>query len=300
MKYSIGVDIGATKISFVLLKEFFIIARKKIQTPPKKNIIIKTIEENINNLIVNIPKSEILGIGLGVAGPLNKKGDIILNPPNLKTLSNLKLAKIIEKDLGIKTKMENDARCFALAEALMGAGKGKESILGITLGSGIGGGLVMTNGKTKNSKLKIYRGAFGGACEVGHMIINFNEKSKCSCGNFGCFEKYASEKFIKTKSRIPSIKLEEKAKAGDGRAKKIYEEFGRNLGIGLANLVNILDPKIIVIGGGFAKTGKLIMEPAKKEMKKNILSTESKKSVKIEMAKLGDFAGAIGAALLFL
>jgi len=298
MKYSIGIDIGATKISFVLLKEFFIIARKKIKTPKKKSEIIKIIEENIKNLISNISKSEILGIGLGIAGPLNKKGDIILNSPNLNALSNLKLSKIIEKDLGIKTKMENDARCFTLAEAMMGAGKGKEIVLGITLGTGIGGGLIMAKVKTKNPKFKIYKGAFGGAGEIGHMVLDLRGP-ECSCGSNGCFEKYASEKFIKMKSKIFSVELEEKAKKGDKRAKKIYEEFGRNLGIGLANLVNILDPEVIVVGGGFAKAGDLILGPARKEMRKRVLSTQSRKNVKIEITKLGEFAGALGAALLF-
>ncbi|MCX6764188.1 MAG: ROK family protein [Candidatus Nealsonbacteria bacterium] len=294
MEYLIGADIGATKTSFVLLKDSFIVSSRKIKTPSNKNEIIKAIEENIKDLISNISKSEISGIGLGIAGPLNKKGDIILNPPNLKMLSNLKLAKIIEKNLGIKTKMENDARCFTLAEAMMGAGKGCGIVLGITLGSGIGGGLVF---KVANGKLEIYKGAFGGAAEIGHMVLDF-KGPKCSCGSNGCFEKYASEKFIKMKSNVSSIELEERAKKGDKGAKKIYEEFGRNLGKGLANLVNILDPEIIVIGGGFAKSGFLILEPAKKEMKKRILSIESRKNVKIKITKLGDFAGALGAALL--
>jgi glucokinase len=194
--------------------------------------------------------------------------------------------------------MENDARCFTLAEAMMWAGKGYGIVLGITLGSGIGGGLVMAKIKTKNPKFKIYKGAFGGAGEIGHMVLDF-KGPKCSCGSNGCFEKYASEKFIKTKSKLSSIELEERAKNGIGYAKKIYEEFGRNLGVGLANLVNVLDPEIIVIGGGFAKSAFLILEPARKEMKKRILSTESRKNVKIEITKLGDFAGALGSALLF-
>ena len=298
MKYSIGVDIGATKISFVLLKEFFIIARRKIKTPSRKKEIIKAVEENIKGLISNISKSEISGIGLGVAGPFNKKSDTILNSPNLKMLSNLKLAKIIEKDMGIRAKTENDARCFALAEAMMGAGKGKEIVLGLTIGSGIGGGLIFSKTRSKNHKFKIYKGAFGGACEIGHMVFDL-KGPECSCKSNGCFENYASEKFIRRKSKISSIGLEEKAKQGDKKAKKIYEEFGRNLGAGLASLVNILDPELIVIGGGFAKSGALILEPAKKEMKNRILSTNSRKSVKIEITKLGEFAGAIGAALLF-
>ena len=185
--------------------------------------------------------------------------------------------------------MENDANCFALAEAIIGAGKNSETVIGITLGSGIGGGIVI--------KKKIYRGAFGSAGEIGHMVIK-SGGFKCSCGSSGCFEKYASEKFFKRKSKLLPLELEKKAKKGDKKAKRIYLEFSQNLGIGLTNIINILDPDIIVIGGSIAKAGSLILNPAKKEVKKRVLSPQSKKSVKIRVAKLGEFSGAIGAALL--
>ncbi len=289
MKYSIGVDIGKTKISFVLLKNWRVISRQKVFTPKNKKGIIKTVEENIKKLINDIPKRDILGIGIGAPGPLNKKGDLVLNPPNLKSLKNCPLAKIIEKDLKIKTRMENDVNCFTLAEAILGAGKNQETVVGITLGSGIGGGIVI--------KKKIFRGAFGSAGEIGHMVIK-SDGFKCSCGNQGCFEEYASEKFLKRKSKLLPLELERKAKKGDKKAKRIYQELGRNLGIGLTNIINILDPDIIVIGGSIAKAGSLILNPAKKEVEKRVLSPQSKKSVKIKVAKLGEFSGAIGVALL--
>jgi len=289
MKYSLGVDIGRTKINFVLLKNWRVIKRQKVFTPKSKKRIIKTIEGNIKKLIINIPKRDILGIGLGVPGPLNKKGDLVLNPPNLKSLRNCPLAKIIEKDLKLKTRMENDVNCFTLAEAILGAGKNQEIVVGVTLGSGIGGGIVI--------RKKIFRGAFGSAGEVGHMTIK-SDGFKCSCGNQGCFEEYASEKFFKRKSKLLPLEIEKKAKQGDKKAQKIYREFGQNLGLGLTNIVNILDPDIIVIGGSIAKAGSLILSPAKKEVKKRVLSPQSKKFVKIRVAKLGEFSGAIGAALL--
>jgi glucokinase len=289
MGYSIGVDVGKTKISFVLLKNWRVVSRQKIFTPKNKKGIIKTIERNIKKLIIDIPKRDILGIGIGIPGPLNKKGDLSLSPPNLKSLRNCPLAKIIEKDLRIKTRMENDANCFTLAEAILGAGKNKETVIGITLGSGIGGGIVI--------KKKIFRGAFGSAGEMGHMIIK-TDGFKCSCGNQGCFEEYASESFFKRKSKIFPKEIEIKAKKGDKKSKKIYQEFGQNLGIGLVNIVNILDPDIVVIGGSIAKADFLFLNQAKKEVKSRVLSPQSKKSVKIKVAKLGEFSGAIGAALL--
>lgn len=271
---TVGVDIGATKINFVLLKNEKVFKKRKVLTPKTKEKIIKLLKEEIRRLISEVKPVEISGIGIGVPGPLDKKGDLILNPPNLKCLKNCPLAKIIEKDLKTKTKMENDVNCFALAEALRGAGKGAKIVFGLTLGSGVGGGIVIDG--------KIYRGAFGGAGEIGHMTINFNGP-KCSCGNYGCLEVYCSEKFLKRKGRS---------------SPKIYQELGNYLGIGLANLVNLFDPEVIIIGGGIGKAADLFLPTAKKIMKKQIISPISKKYVKIKKAKLGDFAGAIGAGLL--
>ena len=294
MKYSIGVDLGATKINFILVKNKKVVRQEKVFTPKNRKGVIRALENNIKKIIGNISKSEILGIGIGVAGPLNRRGDLILNPPNLRVLRNCPLAKIIEKDLGIKTVMENDVHCFALAEALLGAGKNAGSVLGITLGSGIGGGLVF---KIANGRLKIYKGAFGTAGEVGHMVIKFDGFS-CSCGSRGCFEEYASEKFLKRKSKLSPLELEKRAQKGDKKSKMIYQEFGRNLGIGLANLINVFDPEIVVVGGSISKAGSLILEPAEKEIQKRVLSPHSKKFVKIRLSKLGSSAGAVGAALL--
>lgn len=290
MEYAIGVDIGNTKISFVLSKGGRLVSSQIILTPKNKKEVVKIIKENIHKFNKEIGKQKIEGIGIGIAGPLNKERTLILNPPNLKILANFPLAKIIEKELSIKTRMENDVKCFTLAEATMGAGKGYDSVLGLTLGSGIGGGFVF---KDVNGKIQIYKGIFGGAGEIGHMTIKMDGE-KCSCGNLGCFENYASEKFFD----MPPLEMEKRARKGEQYAKAIYQEFGRNLGVGLANLINILDPEIVIIGGGIAKAWPLFLNAAKSEIKKRVLSIESKKSVKIKISKLGDLAGAIGAALL--
>lgn len=290
MEYAIGVDIGNTKISFVLSEGGRLVSSQIILTPKNKKEVVKIIKENIHKFKKEIGKQKIEGVGIGIAGPLNKERTLILNPPNLRILANFPLAKIVEKESGIKTIMENDVKCFTLAEAIMGAGKGYDSVLGLTLGSGIGGGFVF---KDTGGKIRIYKGIFGGAGEVGHMTIKMDGE-KCSCGNLGCFENYASEKFFD----IPPLEMEKRAKKGEQYAKTVYQEFGRNLGVGLANLINILDPEIVVIGGGIAKAWPLFLNAAKSEIKKRVLSIESKKSVKIKISKLGDLAGAIGAALL--
>ena len=298
MNYRIGIDIGATKINFVLLRKQRILKKKKILTPGTKEEIIEAIEENIRCLTWNIKQKEVEGIGIGIPGPLNEKGDLVLNPPNLKCLSNCPLAKIIEKDLKTRTLMDNDVNCFTLGEAVMGAGKEAKFIVGITLGSGVGGGIVAKLGLVDETRSRkhIYRGAFGSAAEVGHMTIKF-DGLKCSCGGYGCFEEYCSERFFKRKGILP-LKLEEKAEKSNKFALNLYNEYGRYLGIGLANIINLLDPEMIVIGGGISVAYPFFIKSAKAEIKKRVISPLSKQYVKIKRAKLGDLAGSVGAALL--
>ena len=284
LMYSIGIDIGATNTKFVLSNKLKVVKKEKISTPKNKEKLIKVLEQNIENLISNIPQSKIKCIGIGVPGPLNKKRDFILNPPNLKYLSNCPLAEIIEKDLNIKTVMENDVNCFVLAEITLGSAKGAEIVAGITLGTGVGGGIIWKN--------KFVKGTFGSAGEFGFMTIKFDEKK-----HIGFLEDYCSEKFFKRK-KVFSKELEEKAKKGDKRALKIFNEYGKYLGIGISNIINILDPGVIVIGGGISKANKFFMKSVKKEIQKRVLSPLSKKFVKIKISKFKDFSGAIGAALL--
>ena len=259
---TIGIDIGATKINFVLLRNQRVLKTKKISTPKHKKDLIKLLKENILKFS-RASTREIKGVGIGMAGPLNKKRDLILKPPNLKCLRNTRLAEIIQRKVKIKTVMENDGNCFTLGEALTGAGKAASIVFGVTLGTGVGGGIVVNK--------KIYRGAFGSAGEVGHITINF-KGPRCDCGNYGCLEAYCS--------------------------KRINNEYGKKLGIGLANVINLLDPEVIVLGGGIANNYNLFIRETKKEIKKRVISPISKKNVKIKKAQLGDLSGAIGAALL--
>ena len=282
----VGVDIGTTTISFVLLKNNRVLSKRKIQTPKSKKEFFKALKENIRSLSKSF---KLTGIGIGVPGPLNQKGDLVLNPPNLTYLKYCSLAKIIKKEFKVKTKMENDGNCFALAEAILGAGKSAKKVYGITLGSGIGNGIVIDG--------KIYRGAFGSAGEAGHMTIKF-DGLKCSCGNLGCWEEYASKKFIERKTRLEPKDLFELAKQGDKKAQRIFQEFGKNLGIGLANVINILDPEVVVIGGGLAKAKVFFFKSINQEIRRRVLSPLSRKYVKVKKAELGEYAGAIGASLL--
>lgn len=294
MKCYLGVDIGATKISFALLKGKKIIDTRKILTPKKGRKIVERTEETIKEITNGIAGSQILGVGVGVAGPVDREKQLVLNPPNLKALWNFPLKQALEKRLSLKVKIENDANCFVLGEAIFGAGKKYRKVIGLTLGSGVGGGIVL---KDSLSEAKIFRGAFGSAGEFGHMTINF-DGPRCSCGSKGCFEEYASSKFFKRKTKHSPKEIENQARKGNKKAILLYREFGRYLGIGIANLVNILDPDIVIIGGSISKAAPLFLEQAKKEAQKRTLSLYSKKFVRIETARLGDFSPAIGAAFL--
>ena len=284
-KNYVGIDIGGTKIIFVLLKNKKVIKTLKLKTPKNKKELIKVLIENIKDLKGS---SKIEGVGIGVAGVLDKKRETILKSPNLRYFKNFSLAKILEKNLNLRVKMENDVNCFTLAESVIGAGKGKNIIFGLTLGSGVGGGLVINS--------KIYQGAFGAAGEIGHSIIKFDGK-KCKCGNFGCFEEYGSKRFFQRK-KVTSKELEKAVDQDKKNSREIFKEYGKYLGIGIANIVNILDPEIIIIGGGLVHAHKYFLKTVKKEAKKRILSPLSKKNLQIKISKLGAAAGAVGAALL--
>ena len=282
MKQKIGIDIGATKISFVLSRGRKIIKKRKIATPENKSGLIKEIQNNLSNF----PKAN--EIGLAVAGALDIKKGVVLESPNLRYLNNFPLIKILKKELKAEIAMENDANCFALAEAVLGAGKNKNIVLGITLGSGLGGGLVINK--------KIYHGAFGTAAEPGHQTINFSGP-KCNCGNIGCWEEYCSAKFFKRKG-FSVLKLAKLAKQKNKNALAIFQEYGRYLGIGLANVIDLIEPEIIVLGGGISQTGPYFLTETKKEIKKRVFSPLAKKHTQIVISKLGEFSGALGASLL--
>lgn len=291
-KFVVGIDIGATKINTILMDRKARIIRKiKIPTPKKKKNIIKKVVECASYVMTSFNKREILGIGIGVPSPLNQKKDSLLRPPNLPALKNTRLPKIIQQMLNLKTVMENDAACAALAESRFGACRGIKNFVCLTLGTGIGGGIII-NGN-------FYSGR-GNAPEPGHLTIN-EAGHRCTCGSMGCLGEYASARGIKRiakkfgLSQKEPVKIEQLAKTGNKKAIAVYKEFGRLLGIGLSDVVKMLDPDVIILGGGISKAAPLFLQTAKKEMCKRTLF----KPCEVRASRLRD-AGAIGAACLLL
>lgn len=287
----IGVDLGATKIAAGLVtKDGRVSNQMKIKTQASQGP--KKIIDNLVNLIRQYKSFK---VGLAVAGQIDiKKGKIIF-APNMSCLNNFSLVSTLQEKLGkrFKIKIDNDANCFALAENKFGAGKGVKNIVCLTLGTGIGGGVIIDN--------RLYHGQ-GFGSELGHMIIESNGRL-CPCGKRGHLEAYASGGAIERRykkiadKKLSATEIEKKAKQGDKIAKQIYKEASQYLARGLASLVNILDPEIIIIGGGVGVRSQLIYKYFKPEIEKNIFFKDRR--VKIQKSKLGEKAGIIGAAMLF-
>lgn len=270
-KYTIGIDIGGSKIIGALVKGGRVFYKIKIETPKNKKTFLIKLQTVIEQLIKKAGgRQNIKGIGCGIGGVLDLKKGIILNAPNLRFLNNFNIKNWLEQKFSCKVKIDNDARCFTRGEHLFGAGKNYKNIIGMTLGTGIGGGIIMNN--------KMFYGANDSAGEIGHMVIN--PKSQ--------------------KLNLKTYDLEEltvKQIRKNKFSKKAVKEFEKNLGIGIANIINILDPEAIIIGGG--ATVERFLSKVKKEKAKFIISPKSRKNVKILIGKLGESAGAIGAAALF-
>lgn len=280
INYTIGVDIGGTKMSAVLFDGEKVLADYILATP-KDNlehfmIMLKALIEPLQDK-AKANKIMIKGIGLGIAAMLDFEEKKIVEAPNLPVLNGLNLPANLAAKLGLdQIKIDNDAHCFLRAEMKFGAGKKYTNVFGLTIGTGIGGAWWRGN--------EIYQGAHGGATEVGWLMVDFIQGIRLE------------EAYHKLAQNNPAAMAEE-AYRGDVLAEKSYQEFGHYLGVTLANVVNIIDPELIIVGGGVVESSDLFLSRTKKIMRQYIKSPESK-VVKIVKGKLGASAGAIGAALL--
>ena len=283
MKYIIGVDLGGTNIKTGLVSSYGKII-KKYEAKTQANKGTKKVISNIIKTIDEVKSEKVFGIGIGSPGPFDYKNGIITKPGNLP-FRNVPLKKIIQTKFKIKTFLDNDANCFALAEAIFGQGKKYENVVGITLGTGIGGGIVLNK--------EIYHGR-SNAAELGHITIKY-DGPKNSCGNNGCIEAHASARGITgiygSKDPYSIYKL---ALQGDKKAMKAYERMGYYLGVGLANIIYALDPDIIIIGGKISNAWRFF----NKSMDKTIKERYFVRPCPVVKSKLNE-AGILGAAALF-
>jgi glucokinase len=283
----IGMDIGGSKIRGVLVeKSGKMLSNREVATPKSAREIDESIMHMIENLATSasVSKIDIKGIGIGTAGSIDKTKGIVVTAPNIKALSRHPLVKNIEKGSGLKVVLENDATIALIGGWWQGHGSKFRNWIMLTLGTGIGGGVIIDN--------KIYTGQSGNAMEVGHMIIDYNGR-KCRCGNSGCLEQYASASALvrNTEELLASDKkressLRERMKDEELSAQMIYEEalekdevalevlkdLATYLGIGVANLVNLFNPEAIIFGGGVSEAHKIILPIVKKVVKERALA----------------------------
>jgi glucokinase len=309
--YVVGVDLGGTSIKVgVVTKDGKLVDKGFVDTLAHKGpkTVVSQIIKGIN-LVIGDYKKEIAGIGIGAPGVVSMEKGTVENPPNLPGWKNVALAKLVQDEFKIKTLVENDANAAAVGELIFGAGKNLDDFIMVTLGTGVGGGIIINR--------KLYRGQKGAAGEIGHMTIDYNGP-KCNCGSYGCLETYIGNNHLvsavsKKLENNPDSKIYElldnnlnnltpkvisdAAQMNDQFAKSVIIEAGKHMGYGMASLVNIFDISNIIIGGGVAGFGKLLFDSIKDTIKERALKPISSR-VKIYPAKLKNEAGIKGASSL--
>ncbi|NOZ61585.1 MAG: ROK family protein [Calditrichaeota bacterium] len=286
----IGIDLGGTKIKFGVVTEDGDILGREISLPTESSRpsqeIVNTIDEGIKLAIqsADISKKEIAGIGIGSPGPLDVRKGIILKAPNLPTMNDFPLKKAVEEATGLPVKLNNDGNCFVLGEAFFGVGKGKDIVCGVTLGTGLGFGIVFNK--------KIYMGATGTAAEIW-----------CSPYGDKIFEEYGSARTIsrlykkRTGDRLTAIEIYRLAQQNNRAAIDTFHEFGSNLGEILSILTNVLDPDVLVIGGSVSNSWEFFQISVTQNILQHI-NEEPRRHLQIVRTSLGDSAGLLGAAAL--
>ncbi len=307
MKYCFGVDIGGTSVKLglfqidgQLIDKWEIPTRKENEgekiLPDITTSLMKKLEER------RVEKEHVIGIGVGVPAPVTRAG-IVRATANLGW-GYKEVKRELEELTGLEVQVGNDANVAALGEMWKGGGLGYKNLVMVTLGTGVGGGVIL-NGN-------ILTGVNGAGGEIGHICVNYNEEDKCGCGKTGCLEQYASatgivrlaKKKLANETRktmlnaefISAKKIWDAVKEQDEVAMEIAEEFGAYLGHAIANFTVVLDPDVVVIGGGVSRAGMILIDYIQKYYDEKAFF--SNKNLKFVLAELGNDAGIYGAAKL--
>lgn len=316
--YYIGIDLGGTNIAVGIVNENAEIILKG-STPTGRERAFSEIMADMGALCekliadANIKKEEVGAIGIGVPGSFDKETVSVLYCSNIPSFSNVSVGDELKKSFpDAKIYIENDANAAAFGESVAGAAKGGKDVVAITLGTGVGGGIIIGG--------KIYSGVNNASGELGHTVISI-DGAPCNCGRKGCFEAYASVTALirETKEILPEYpesimhemiekdgKISGKTafsamKQGDIAGKKVVDQYIKYIGVGVVNIINTFQPEKIVIGGGISKEGETILAPLREFVEKEEYTRNSKgvKRCEIVAAELGNDAGIIGAAMLF-
>lgn len=313
MRIAIGVDAGGTKVQGLLVDadrpDDPILDRRVVETPAlDAEAATRTIVAVARDLMAE--RDDVQALGIGAAGMVGLDG-VMRFAPNV-AWREFPLQERVERGVGVPAYVDNDANVAAWGELRFGAGRGSNDLLLVTVGTGIGGGIV--------SRGKLLRGAHGFAAEIGHIIVEPNGP-RCGCGNLGCWEQVASGRAIDRlgreaaalhptgrlvelaggdPSRVGGRSVTAAAREGDPVALHVLSEVGRRLGEGLAGLVNVLDPDLVVVGGGAVASGDLLLDPARAAYAAAVEGFDHRPVVPIVAAQLANDAGAVGAADLAL
>ncbi|WP_373213748.1 ROK family glucokinase [Blautia obeum] len=308
--YCFGIDVGGTSVKCGLFHtDGTLVEKWEIPTRTENNgqNILPDVAETINAKLAekNIDKADVEGVGIGIPGPINSRGEAAC-AVNLYW-GFTPVAQILGDLTGLKAQAGNDANVAALGEAWKGAAAGAQNIIMITLGTGVGGGIII-NGK-------ILAGSHGAGGEIGHALVVRGEEEKCNCGNHGCLEQYASatgivrvagrvlaasedDSTLRELQNITAKDVLDAFKAGDAVAVRIMEYVGDLLGGAIAGFTTVVDPEAIVIGGGVSKAGQPLIDCIEKYYQRYAFS--SCKETPIVLAILGNDAGIYGAAKMVL
>lgn len=319
MAYYIGVDVGGTNIACGIVNDDCqIIARSKVKTgyrdkegPPEYSVVLGNVKEAVSKACseAGILVSDAKCIGIGCPGICNNETGLVEYCSNLG-FENVPLRDDVEKAFNLPTYLENDANAAAFGEFVAGGAKGSKNAVIITLGTGVGSGIIIDE--------KIYRGSYCAGGEIGHTVIVM-DGLPCSCGRKGCFEAYSSAtglvrmttqaselnpdsiltKIIRDEGRVSGRTAFQAMRQGDEVGKAVTEQYIKYLACGISNVINTFQPDILCIGGGVCNEGDPLMVPLREAVNRQIYSKNSAKNTRIEACQLANDAGIIGAAMLW-
>lgn len=316
--FAIGIDLGATTVKAgVVDRRGTILAQTSADAKGAEGpeIVLRQMAGVIGHLFRTHPIEKCLGIGIGSPGVVTSGDGLVRHPPNFADWGDVDVAAAIRKSYPLRVEIANDANAAAMAEARYGSGRDHKDFLFVIWGTGVGGGIIVDR--------HIYAGPYGGAGEIGHVTIDYRGPA-CGCGSRGCIESYIGQRYLSERTRAllerragngsPSLirdlvggelhKIEpaviaRAADQGDALAREIFQEAGDLLGVALASVMNVLDLRVAIIGGGISAAPDFVFQAIAASVKSRIL-TPHKGGVRIVRASLGNAAGIIGAAALVL
>ncbi|MGL5060414.1 MAG: ROK family protein [Microcoleus sp.] len=285
----IGIDLGGTAIKLGRFSEDGTCHQSLTVSTPQPAVPEAVFAATVDAILQLNPKENAVGaIGIGTPGPTDATGRIVKVAINLKNWHDVPIADWLEAKTGLPVILENDANCAGLGEAWLGAGRNFKNLILLTLGTGVGGAVILDG--------KLFTGHLGAGAELGLISIN-PDGPECSSGNRGSLEQYVSLQAIRRETGLEPLELANLAKSGDAKALEFWQNYGCYLGIGLASIIYILTPEAAIIGGGISAGAEFFLPAVLAEIERRVLPS-SREGLQLFVAQLGNQAGMVGAAKL--